>query len=332
MDQNKIRFATIGTSRITEKFLNEAVKNSSFQLAAVYSRSRKKAEEFAKKHHADRCYDNLDDMARDQTIDAVYIASPNAMHYAQAVQFIAAGKHILCEKALCSNSHEAEQMFDLAEKNQVVLLEAVRSLHDPGFAMIKDCLDKNKIGKIRRASFRYCQYSSRYDDFKAGIVQNIFDPKCSAGALMDIGVYCVQPMAALFGEPESLHPVSVMLEGGIDGAGTVTADYGDMIGELVYSKITESHLSSEIQGESGVILIDSIASPSKIEIRYYNGKTEKSESKAGESNLKYELQTFIEAVRGQINTEQYREISLQSMRMMDQIRKICGIRFPADNF
>ena len=86
------------------------------------------------------------------------------------------------------------------------------------------------------------------------------------------------------------------------------------------------------QGESGVILIDSIASPSKIEIRYYNGKTEKSESKAGESNLKYELQTFIEAVRGQINTGQYREISLQSMRMMDQIRKICGIRFPADNF
>lgn len=328
MNQNKIRFAAIGTSKITEKFLGEAAKNSSFQLTAVYSRSSKKAAEFAEKHHADSGYDNLEALAHDKAADAVYIASPNAVHYEQAVKLMEAGKHILCEKPLCSNLREAEQMFALAEKNHVILMEAVRSLHDPGFAVIKENL--GRLGKIRRASFRYCQYSSRYDDFKAGIVQNIFRPECSAGALMDIGVYCVQPLAALFGEPHSLHPVSVMLDGGIDGAGTVTADYGDMIGELVYSKITESHLASEIQGESGVMLIDSIASPEKIEIRYYNGKTETLRDEAYDSNLKYELQTFIDAVRGHRSVEKYRNISLQSMRMMDEIRNICGIRFPAD--
>lgn len=328
MEKNEIRFATVGTSGITEQFLEEAANNSEFRLRAVYSRDRERAERFARQQGADVYYDDLDAMAEDPEIDAVYIASPNALHCAQTMKFIAAGKHVLCEKPLCSNLSEARRMFEAAEQSNVILMEAMRSLHDPGFGVLRE--EIKKIGKIRRASFRYCQYSSRYDAFKAGKRQNIFDPGCSAGALMDIGVYCVEPLAALFGEPKSLQAVSVMLDGGIDGAGTVLADYGDMTAELIYSKITESHLPSEVQGEAGVLLIDEIACPEKIEIRYNDGRTKRFDTGPGGNNMRYELQAFTDAVSGRKHIEEYRRISMLSIKLMDRVREICGIRFPAD--
>lgn len=147
---------------------------------------------------------------------------------------------------------------------------------------------------------------------------------------MDLGVYCIEPMVALFGKPQALQATSVMLSGGIDGAGTILADYKDMIAELVYSKITDSDLPSEIQGEQAVMTIKTIANPGEIEIRYYNGQTEKPETEPCDSNLKYEIQAFVDAVNGKKDVTDFRNISLQSMNIMDRARKICGIRFPAD--
>lgn len=328
MTSRKIGFATIGTSKIMEQFLAEAQKNSSFHLSAVYSRSREKAKSFAEKYAAERYYDSLNEMAADPAVEAVYIASPNAMHYGQAIKMISADKHVLCEKPAASNFYEAEQMFCLADKRNTILMEAVRSLHDPGFACVKNNLQK--LGTIRRAAFRYCQYSSRYDDFKSGRRQNIFDPECSGGALMDLGIYCIEPMAALFGKPHALHAASVMLPGGIDGAGTILADYKGMLAELIYSKITASDLPSEIQGESAVMKIETIASPRRIEIQHYHGGTEIVEAQSCSSNLKYELQAFIDAVQGKKDITDYQKISLLSMEIMDHARNICGIRFPAD--
>ena len=79
-------------------------------------------------------------------------------------------KHVLCEKVMASNEQEALSMIECAKKNHVVLLEAMRPDFDPAFDMIKNALPR--IGKIRRASFEFCQYSSRYDRFKDGIIEN----------------------------------------------------------------------------------------------------------------------------------------------------------------
>lgn len=244
-----VRFAVIGTSRITEKFLRSAENCPDFSLEAVYSRTLERGRAFAQKYGARRVYDSLAGLAEDPQVDAVYIASPNASHYSQAMQMMEAGKHVLCEKALASNLPQAGDMFACAREHGVVLMEAMRSIHDPGFQKIRENLPK--LGKIRRADFRFCQYSSRYDDFRAGKPQNIFDVNCSAGALMDIGVYCVHPLLGLFGTPDRILAAPVMLRGGIDGAGTILAEYEDKIAELVYSKITSTGLPSEIQGGKG---------------------------------------------------------------------------------
>ena len=192
-----IGFATIGTSKITQKFLSAAKECEGFKLVAVYSRDIKKAEQFAGEQGAERFYDSLDMLVADKDVEAVYVASPNYMHYKHVMKLLKAGKHVFCEKAIASNNAEAEEMFRTAQERNLVLLEAVRPVFDPGMQAIKNNL--YKLGAIRKANISYCQYSSRYDSFKEGQEHNIFSRECSAGALMDIGVYCVHTLLYLLG-------------------------------------------------------------------------------------------------------------------------------------
>jgi len=181
------------------------------------------------------------------------------------------GKHVLCEKTIASNKKEFMDMKKAALENKVVLLEAMRSVYSPGFAAIENNL--YKLEKLRRVSFQYCQYSRRYDNFKNGIIENAFNPTLSNGALMDIVVYCVHPMMALFGKPCKVIS-SIKLSNGIDGAGTILLEYEGMLGEMVYSKITNSKLPSQIQGEDGTMVIQEIPNPQTVTVYYRNGKTE----------------------------------------------------------
>ena len=324
----KIRFATVGTSKIAEKFLSAAKEVPEFELEAVYSRSMEKAKEFGKKHGAKTYYDNLEKLAQDSRVDAVYIASPNMMHCRQALLLMEAGKHVICEKALASNEKEVQQMFATAEKQGVVLLEAMRTIHDPALAVIKENLPG--LGKIRHASLNFCQYSSRYDSFREGKEHNIFSRECSAGALMDIGVYCVHALLYLFGRPQRVSGESVMLRGDIDGMGNILAAYPEMTAQIIYSKITNSCAPSEIQGEEGIMRIRDICNPLEISILYRDGREECLYQKEPQDNMKYEIARFVKMIGREEDSGYFREISLDAIKIMDEVREQCHIVFPAD--
>ena len=129
-----IRFAVIGTNTITDKFLQAASALPDFKLCAVYSRTLARAQEYAQKNNVSLVFDSLEALADSDQIDAVYIASPNFCHAAQSILMMQHHKHVLCEKTIASNASEVQQMYDTAIKNQVILLEAMRSVFSPGFA------------------------------------------------------------------------------------------------------------------------------------------------------------------------------------------------------
>ena len=326
-----VRFATIGTSKITTWLLEAATFCKDFHLEAIYSRSKEKGEAFAAKYNVSKVYTSLEELVEDPNIDAVYVASPNSIHTEQAIYLLNAGKHVLCEKSMAANQYQVQKMFEAAEKNNVLLMEAMRPVHDPGYEVIKKALPK--LGQIRRAHFQYSQYSSRYDTFLLGEHHNIFDVNFAAGALTDIGVYCVHPLIGLFGTPNKIQASSILLRGGIDGIGTILAEYDDMIAELLYSKITASEIPSEIQGEKGTMKITSISIPHNISIVYNDGTEETLEvSYAPTINMLYELEDFIHAIEGTKNIDEYKHISLEAIKLMDEVRKQCGVVFPTDNF
>lgn len=107
-------------------------------------------------------------MAVSQEIDAVYIATPNSYHAEQAILFLQNGKHVLCEKPLAVNATEVARMIQAAKDHNALLMVAMKSTLLPNFKVIQDNL--HKIGSISRYFASYCQYSSRYDKFKEGIV------------------------------------------------------------------------------------------------------------------------------------------------------------------
>lgn len=323
-----IRFGIIGTSVITEKFLNVTLGIREFTLTAVYSRDLKRAEEFGNRYGASCFYDNLDEFAKSDAFDAVYIASPNCCHCEQTVLMLQNKKHVLCEKPLASNVREAEIMFQAAHENGVVLLEAMRSVFAPEFLHIRNYM--RKVGRIRRASFCYNQYSSRYNRYKKGIVENAFNPELSNGALMDLGCYCIYPMVFLFGLPSQVAGMCARLSNGIDGAGTVLMQYGDMIGEARYSKVNYSVVESEIQGEEATMLISGIASTKDLTIRYNNGFKEVVHFEQQDNNMEYEIRAFIDMIKGARSAQVYETASINTVVVMEKARKQMGIHFPAD--
>ncbi len=324
----KINFGVIGTNVITERFLEAGKDAEGFCLRGVYSRSREKAVDFARKHGADLAFDSLEDMDSCKEIDAVYVASPNSLHASQSIQMLKGGKHVLCEKPIASNQREFEEMKKVALEKRRILLEAMRSVYSPGFQAIRENL--HKLGKIRRVSFQYCQYSRRYDNFKKGIIENAFNPALSNGALMDIGVYCVHPLVSLFGKPEKVISSSLKLSNGIDGAGTILTEYPDFQGELLYSKITDSRVPSQIQGEEGSMVIREIPDPQEVVLYYRDGRTETLEIPRTENNMVYEIREFLRLIREKRYSHEYLENSQMEIELMDEVRRQQKIFFPAD--
>ena len=265
--------------------------------------------------------------AKSDAFDAVYIASPNCCHHDQAIAMMRAGKHVLCEKPMASNYEEAAEMFRVAEEEEVILLEAMRSIYTPGFLKMTEYMES--LGTIRRATIQYCQYSSRYDNFKRGIIENAFKPELSNGALMDIGVYTVACMIRLFGAPKSIKAVGVKLQNGVDGAGTILMEYEDMIGEAIYSKITDSAMPSQIQGEDGSMLIKEIENVK--DLRISRKKVDQSiHFEQSDNTLNHETDAFIKMIKTVTGWEEGREITLETMKVLDEARRQMDIVFPAD--
>ena len=229
----KIRFGVVGTNNITDWVIAGGRQDERFELVAVCSRTQEKADEFAAKHNIPHTFTSLEEMAQSPLIDAVYIATPNYVHAKQSILCMSHGKHVLCEKPFASNADEVKQMIEAAKKYGVLLMEAMIATLNPNFAIVKNHL-KN-LGTIRRYFASYCQYSSRYDKFKEGIVLNAFKPELSNGAVMDIGVYTLYPLVTLFGRPQKVEAQGIKLHTGVDGQGAINLQYEGMNATVLYS-------------------------------------------------------------------------------------------------
>ncbi|MCR5484359.1 MAG: Gfo/Idh/MocA family oxidoreductase [Clostridiales bacterium] len=319
-----INFGVIGRNFVVDRMLEASKQISDINLLSVYSRNADTAEEFANKHGAERAYTDFDAFCRDDELDFVYIASPNICHTKQAVTLLNAGKHVLCEKPAAPSEGELSEMLSAAEKNDRVFMEAMMSAHLPAVGIIKDKL--SEIGPVRRATLSYCQYSSRYDKFKSGIIENAFDPRLCNGAMMDIGIYCIHMAAMLFGEPDEVCGSAVFLPESIDGEGSLVLKYDGMLAEIIYSKIADGCLPSQIEGENGCILIDALSKPRVITVLPRGKEKYIIDTSDDKHDMYYELRDFINQISGE-RTREYNEYSMKAIRIADRARKETGVDF-----
>ncbi|HEX5336575.1 MAG TPA: Gfo/Idh/MocA family oxidoreductase [Propionicimonas sp.] len=313
-----LRVATIGTSWITRQFASDAASVGGISLACAYSRDAARAADFAAAIGAAASTADLPGLLASSDVDAVYVASPNSAHFGQALAAIEAGKHVLVEKPAALASADFQALHDAAEAHGVVVLEAMRTAYDPGLLRVASLL--SELGVLRRASLRYCQRSSRYDQVLAGERVNIFDPALGGGAVNDIGYYCVSAMVALFGEPGQVVARWVTVPGGADGAGTALAGYPGLVVDLGWSKITASSLPSEIEGERGFLTIDRIHSPRVLRLTRLDGTTQTQEVPGPEFTLAYGIQRFVDLCRDGGDASADHARTLGALRVLEAIR------------
>lgn len=328
-----LKFGIIGTSWITEAYVDGALDSGLWELTAIYSRTRERGMAFGEKYKVNKVFTDLDEMAASSDIDAVYIASPNYLHTSHAKKFIAAGKHVICEKPLASHAKEVEELQKAAEQYNVIYLEAIMFMHLPARKLLDEAVQK--IGPVSMAKLDFCQRSSKLDQYLGGKIPNIFNPKMEAGALMDLGIYCLYPALYLFGEPESCDISVTMLDTGVDGSGAVTMKYSDKLVSIPYSKVGQAGADSDIQGALGTISIASISKLGYMKITYADGRTEDICGEEPKFKLMgYEAKDFYRFIANRKETAgeyaRCAELSLQVTRLLEELRKKAGILFPSD--
>lgn len=170
---------------------------------------------------------------------------------------------------------------------------------------------------------------------------NAFDPSLSNGAMMDIGVYTVYPMVALFGRPQAVDAQGVVLSSGADGQGAVNFRYEGMNATVLYSKIADSHLPSEIEGEEGTLLLDTIHDIRRVTRFPRRGAASgRGPEAVGESvgvepdraPLLLRIAEFIDLIEqgppeSAVNSHAN---SLATLEIIDEVRRQLGVVYPAD--
>ena len=323
-----VRFAVVGTNFISDWFLEAVKQTEEATVLAVCSRSAEQGTSFAARHGIPRVYTTLADCLADSQLDAVYLATPNYLHAPMARECLLMGKHVLCEKPITQSAQDLLALSTLAEERSLVLLEAMRPAFDPAYDALREALAR--IGRLRRVSLTFCQYSSRYDAFRAGEVRRAFDPAIGNCALADIGIYPLYIAAMLFGEPKGITGCSVRLPNGFEGAGELLLDYTEagFTATVAYSKIADSRAPSVLEGEDGFLHIDRLTEPTEILLSHRGGGEERIYTATHSGNMRFEVEAFCAMVRGERTAAPHLSTSLATMRLYDAVCRQNGIAMP----
>lgn len=280
-------------------------------------------------YHLDGYELDYENMLQDD-IDTIYVALPNFLHYRFAKKALENGKHVIIEKPITANLNELKELISIAKEKQLFIMEAMNIHYLPAYQALKENI--TKIGNPKIISFNYSQYSSRYHAFQEGNILPAFDYHKAGGALMDLNVYNIHGIVGLFGKPLSIHYLANM-EKGIDTSGILTLDYGHFKAISIGAKDCQAPVMLTLQGDQGVIQINTPINQLK-ELTFINNQKEEIKINKDEQKhrLYYEFKKFIRMIdeHDQKKVNDMLNISLIVSEIMQEARLQEGIVFDND--
>lgn len=254
LSKKKLKWGILGAAKIAETAIAPGIVQSpNGMLQAVASRSIGKAQDFGKRFGAQVAYGSYEELLKDPEIEAVYNPLPNTLHKEWTVRAAEAGKHVLCEKPLASNTKEAQEMVDACRKNGVHLMEAFQFRLHPQITAVRKLLEEGSMGKVTAITTTHSSEPPKEGNIRV-------NPELGGGPLGDKGCYCVS-FARLFMDGE---PNRVFARGDFDKSGMdwrVTADLEFSGGRMTWldtsHELAEGHYyqASQILCEKGRVLI-----------------------------------------------------------------------------
>lgn len=241
MADRPLRIGTLGAAAITPAALiRPARETPEVSVTAVAARDQARAEAFAAKHRLPTVYSSYAELIADPDIDAVYVPLPNGLHGCWAIDALAAGKHVLCEKPLAANAVEAAQMAEAAARADRVLMEAFHWRYHPLAKQMLEVVASGDLGTIEHVSAAFCFPLRKRRDIR-------WQLGLAGGALMDVGCYPVNMVRAVAhaagaGEPQVTGAKATMTAGGVDRALTGTMRFDDGPTSSIVCSLLSRHI------------------------------------------------------------------------------------------
>lgn len=318
---SKFGWAYIGCGSIAHTTAKELVKTDDNEIVAVWNRTYEKAEKLAKKYGG-KAYKNFDDAINDPRVEGVYIALTADQHFEYMKKCIENHKNVLCEKPFTVNADEAKEIFELAQKENVYVAEAMWTWHNTPALKTKSWILDNRIGNIKEVK---CDYKVPQTTF--GKNGRLFDANRIGGALLDIGVYALRYSLELFGKPERIE-CSGRCNKGIDLGETVDFYYKDFVAHhdiALDSKFSEHYT---IVGSDGEIKVPFFHMAKKANLKgRINDNVAIKDLLYGKqfSNIANEIRSGLKE-----SNIIKKENTIACMEIMDECRKSLNVVYPKE--
>lgn len=319
------RVGIMGAGGIAHTMANTLAGMKNVVCGAVASRTLEKAQKFAKEFGIGKAYGSYEELAADDTIDLVYIATPHSEHLSNARLCISHHKPVLVEKAFTANTAQAEELLAYAKQENVFVTEAIWVRYMPFLAKMKEVLASGVIGRPTMLTANL-----GYD-----IDQNarLTDPLLAGGALLDVGIYALTFACMMFGtDYDKVSSVCTYCSTGVDEQDSITLIYPDgKMAVLNASMLSVSDRKGIIHGDKGFIIIENINNFESMSV--YNEAYERVayyEREPQITGYEYEVQKALEAIaNGEMScTDMPHEETIRMMKLMDELRNQWGIVYP----
>ena len=314
----------IGPGRIAEKFAQAMQAEGVGTLKAVASRNADRSRAFADAHQIETVYDDYGKLYQDDSLDAIYIATPHNLHLEQALAAIACGKHLLVEKPLTVTAADSELLFAAARVKGVFVMEAMWSLFLPAYQQATSWLAEEAIGEVSGVRSSFGVVVPRKPD------DRLLNPGLAGGVLLDMGIYTVATSQWFMqADPERIVSQVRLGPTGVDETCAIQLHYPNgKASQLLCSFENQYDNELVIFGNKGRIVIHSnFWQAEKISLIGADDSVQTVDCPFEVNGFEYQIRHVVRCIaEGKPESElMTHERTLASQRIMDAVRREAGL-------
>ena len=316
----KIKWGVLGTANIAKWCTIPGMKKAQdCELLAIAGRSLEKATKFKDEFGFERAYGSYDELIADKDVEAVYIPLPNDLHIKWVTEALKAGKHVLCEKPLALDLGEAEEMYETARKNNVILMEAYAYLHSPYVLSLIEDVRSGIIGDVDYIESAFITQGYK-EDFRLHKEQG-------GGAMYDLGCYCTTMILSLIdSDPADVWAQAEFSDLGVDLMTAVMLKFKNgarasfNIGMILDMTSNSRFDRLYVHGSKGSIRSEvEYNQEGTLSYRIFKGEEVITRTVEAPSNYSLEVQDMCNAINGVSNPRITPEFSLRNMKLIEDV-------------
>ena len=315
----------LGPGGIARAFAKDLTFLEGHTIGAVGSRSLGNAQSFAQEFGG-TAYGSYEELVKDSTIDAIYVATPHPAHHDNVILALNAGKPVLCEKPFAVNATEAQAMIDAASHNKVALMEAMWARFLPHYAKVREIITSGVLGPILSI---HADHGQRLADQN---IPRLVEPHLAGGALLDLGIYPISFAHMILGNPLSINSSAVMTDKGVDAQTSMIFTYENGAQSvLTTTMIEQTPCRAVVAGLHGWLEIDrTFYNPASMRVILNDGSVTQYPSTYTGHGLREQAESFRQLVQsGQFESDILSwQDTIDIMRTMDAVREQIGLKYP----